>query len=185
MAMPIALELRGVSKRFVVGTITCRGAVHALRSVDLTVRCGESVGILGGPGSGKSTLLLCAAGLLRPDVGELSWFGRHDRAVASSRARYYFPGSVGSTTTPASHSETRIHLVDGPESLCLATSTRIERWIQRRCAAGDAVVFATRASDVARALADRTLVMREGRVQADEVHVGPSRVAEPIEWGRR
>ena len=183
--MPLALELRGVSKQFVVGTITCRGAVHALRSVDLTVRDGECVAILGGPGSGKSTLLLCAAGLLRADVGELSWFGRCDRAVAASRARYYFPGSVGSTFAAVTRSETRIHLVDGPESLCLATSTRIERWIQRRCAAGDAVVFATRLPDVACALADRTLVMREGRVYADELHVGPSRVAEPIEWGRR
>lgn len=183
--MPLALELRGVSKQFVVGTITCRGAVHALRSVDLAVRCGESVAILGGPGSGKSTLLLCAAGLLRADVGDLSWFGRRDRAVASSRARYYFPGSVRSTSASPAHAETRLHLVDGPESLCLSASTRIERWIQRRCADGDAVVFATRAADVAHALADRTLVLREGRVHADEVHVGPSRVAEPIEWGRR
>jgi ABC-type multidrug transport system ATPase subunit len=184
--MPLALELRGVSKRFVVGTITCRGAVHALRSVDLSVRAGESVALVGGPGSGKSTLLLCAAGLLRADSGDLSWFGRGDRAVASSRARYYFPGSVGSTTATTSHAETRIHLVDGPESLCLATSSRIERWIQRRCADGDAVVFATRLPDAARALADRTLIMREGRVLTDEVQrVGPSRVAEPIEWGRR
>jgi ABC-type multidrug transport system ATPase subunit len=183
--MSFALELRGISKRFVVGTITCRGAVHALRSVDLAVRCGESVAILGGPGSGKSTLLLCAAGLLRADSGDLSWFGRRDRAVASSRTRYYFPGSVGSTIASSAPTETRIHLVDGPESLCLPTSTRIERWIQQRCSAGDAVVFATRAVDVARALADRTLVMREGRVHADEALIGPSRVAEPIEWGRR
>src|SRR4051812_39379711 len=101
--MPLALELRGVSKQFVVGTITCRAAVHALRSVDLSVRCGECVAILGRPGSGKSTLLLCAAGLLRADIGEVSWFGRGDRAVASSRARYYFPGSVASTTAPVPH----------------------------------------------------------------------------------
>jgi ABC-type multidrug transport system ATPase subunit len=183
--MPLALELRGVSKRFVVGTITCRGAVHALRSIDLSVGCGEAVAILGGAGSGKSTLLLCAAGLLRVDTGEVAWFGRRDRAVASSRARYYFPGSVGSTSASPPPTETRIHLVDGFESLYLSTSTRIERWMQRRCSDGDAVVFATRSTDVARALADRTLVMRDGRVCSDEVIVGPSRVAEPIEWGRR
>jgi ABC-type multidrug transport system ATPase subunit len=181
--MALALELRGISKTFLVGTITCRGAVHALRGVDLDVRCGEAVGIVGGPGAGKSTLLLCAAGLLRTDQGDVSWFGRHDRGVAAERARYYFPGAGG----PAIRDESaaRIHLVDGPESLCLATSTRIERWIHRRCSAGDAVVFATRKPDVARALAHRTLVLRDGRVHADGSIVGPARVAEPIEWGRR
>lgn len=183
--MPIALELRDVSKRFLVGTSTCRGVVHALRSVDLDVRAGEAVAILGGRGSGKSTLLLCAAGLLRIDSGDVSWFGRRDRAVASARARYYFPGAVGVANAVRESAEPRLHLVDGPEALCLATSVHIERWIQRRCAAGDAVVLATRFADAARALAHRTLLLRDGCVRTDEALVGLARVAEPIEWGHR
>jgi ABC-type glutathione transport system ATPase component len=181
--MALALELRGISKTFLVGTINCRGAVHALRRVDLDVRCGEAVAIVGGPGAGKSTLLLCAAGLLRVDTGAVSWFGRDDRSIASERTRYYFPGATGPTNRD--ENAARIHLVDGPESLCLATSTRIERWIHRRCCAGDAVVFATRMPEVARALAHRTLVLRDGRMHAEEALAGPARVAEPIEWGRR
>lgn len=41
----------------------------ALAGVDLTVRAGETVGLLGPSGAGKSTLLALAAGLLRPTAG--------------------------------------------------------------------------------------------------------------------
>jgi len=45
--------------------------VLALDHVDLTVRPGESVGLLGPSGSGKSTLLTLLAGLARPTSGRL------------------------------------------------------------------------------------------------------------------
>lgn len=45
------------------------GPVPAVREVDLQVRPGEVVGVVGRSGSGKSTLLRLAAGLERPDTG--------------------------------------------------------------------------------------------------------------------
>ncbi len=46
-----------------------------LEDVDLTLREGEIVGLLGRSGSGKSTLLRIVSGLLRPTAGEVHWRG--------------------------------------------------------------------------------------------------------------
>ncbi|CAN5854162.1 hypothetical protein BH23CHL8_BH23CHL8_03620 [soil metagenome] len=46
-----------------------RGHFWALREVDLVVRRGEAVGVIGSNGSGKSTLLLALAGIVQPSEG--------------------------------------------------------------------------------------------------------------------
>jgi len=51
------------------------GVTEALRGAGLTVRAGEVVAVTGPSGSGKSTLLHCAAGILRPDRGEVVFDG--------------------------------------------------------------------------------------------------------------
>jgi NitT/TauT family transport system ATP-binding protein len=61
----IAVEISGVSKQFGRG----RGGVTALNDVDLSVRRGEFVTIVGASGCGKSTLLSLVAGLDEPDSG--------------------------------------------------------------------------------------------------------------------
>jgi ABC-2 type transport system ATP-binding protein len=60
---PVALEIRGLSKRF------DRPAVEAL---DLTVYGGEFYALVGPNGAGKTTTLRMAVGLLRPDAGSIA-----------------------------------------------------------------------------------------------------------------
>ena len=68
----LALEARALGKRF--------GKVVALDRLDLQVRPGESVAILGDGAAGKSVALRCLAGLARPTSGTV-WLGGN--AVAS------------------------------------------------------------------------------------------------------
>jgi phospholipid/cholesterol/gamma-HCH transport system ATP-binding protein len=53
------------------------GDTTVLHDIDLTVRAGEIMVIMGGSGSGKSTLLNTLLGLLRPTAGEVRLLG-HD-----------------------------------------------------------------------------------------------------------
>jgi len=61
------IQLRGVSKEFTHR----RGAVEALRGIDLGAAEGEFVAVVGRSGCGKSTLLRIIAGLLAPSAGEV------------------------------------------------------------------------------------------------------------------
>ncbi len=69
--------------------VVCAGVVHvypgedapivALRNVDLHVRAGEMLAVIGPSGSGKSTLLALLGGLLQPTAGAIL-IGDHDMA---------------------------------------------------------------------------------------------------------
>ena len=52
------------------------GELPVLAGIDLTIRHGEIVALLGRSGSGKSTLLRCLAGLIPPSTGTVTYRGR-------------------------------------------------------------------------------------------------------------
>ena len=52
------------------------GAVHALKGVDLEVRTGEIVTLIGANGAGKSTLLRTISGLVKPRAGAITFDGK-------------------------------------------------------------------------------------------------------------
>ena len=62
------LNVRDVVKQF--------GGVRALDGVDLTVREGEIVGLIGPNGSGKTTLINVVSGLYAADAGEVYFSGQ-------------------------------------------------------------------------------------------------------------
>ena len=61
------LQLRGVGKSF--------GSTRAVKSLDLDIRAGEVVGLIGENGAGKSTLIKILSGVHAPDTGTISWNG--------------------------------------------------------------------------------------------------------------
>ena len=64
--MSTVIQTRGITKTYQMGDI----AVHALRAVDLTVRSGEFLAIMGASGSGKSTLMNVLGCLDQPTSGD-------------------------------------------------------------------------------------------------------------------
>src|SRR5277367_1364575 len=68
----LILTLRGVNSGFPRGS----GEVRVLEDVELSLRAGEIVGLLGRSGSGKSTLLRIIAGLMRPSNGKVIYQGK-------------------------------------------------------------------------------------------------------------
>ncbi|MBY0337066.1 MAG: ABC transporter ATP-binding protein [Acetobacteraceae bacterium] len=93
------IELRGLSRRFekkldFAGRIAKRlGApvreevVHAVDGVDLAIRPGEVVGLVGESGCGKSTLGRMVAGIMPPSDGQVLWRGQNMRTLSGVAAR--------------------------------------------------------------------------------------------------
>lgn len=59
----IKIRVAGLQKSF--------GENHVLRGVDLEVKQGESMVVIGGSGSGKTVLIKCIIGLMHPDEGQI------------------------------------------------------------------------------------------------------------------
>ena len=70
-------------------------AVHALRNVDLDIRAGEFVVLLGPSGSGKSTLLNILGGLDAPTSGQASWRDHELTGASEAELTAYRRAHVG------------------------------------------------------------------------------------------
>jgi D-xylose transport system ATP-binding protein len=73
------LTLQGISKRF--------GAVQALKNIELDVRAGEVLALVGDNGAGKSTLVKTIAGVYTADDGSMVFDGRPVRVGSPAEAQ--------------------------------------------------------------------------------------------------
>ena len=86
-ANDVLLQARGVTKTYTTGVT----AVTALRGVDLDVRAGDLITVMGPSGNGKTTLLNCLSGIDSIDSGsviidELDIHAMRDGARTQHRA---------------------------------------------------------------------------------------------------
>lgn len=104
----IAIRVRGLRTSF--------GAQVVHENLDLDVRAGEILGVVGGSGTGKSVLMRAIIGLQQPDEGEVSVFGestvnRSDEETLELRRRWgvlFQGGALFSTLTVAENIEVPI-----------------------------------------------------------------------------
>jgi len=85
---PVKIELRGLIKTFRHNG----NQVEVLAGVDLDIRQGETLAVVGASGVGKSTLLHILGTLERPSAGKVHWegedvFSLDDRSLAAFRNR--------------------------------------------------------------------------------------------------
>lgn len=178
--------MRGLRKSFLAGVQGCHARANVLDGVDLDVRAGEILGVLGDVGSGKTTLLLCMAGLLRPDAGTIKACG-----VAPPQLVAYVDGASpnGSRLSPtqslarALAAAAPVLLLDG---ILGDLSTGSRAVLSELASRGMTIVAADRDRSRLEPLVERVITIRDGRVRSTMArskgtahHASPARVAEP------
>jgi putative ABC transport system ATP-binding protein len=100
------LSVRSLVKNYSLGQTT----VYALRGIDMDIREGEFVAIVGNSGAGKTTLLNCMAGLDTPDSGAVFFKGQDLHQLSDSeksRARLLEMGFIFQSYALLPHFDTR------------------------------------------------------------------------------
>ncbi|MCW4045271.1 MAG: ABC transporter ATP-binding protein [Candidatus Bathyarchaeota archaeon] len=100
------ITVRGLTKNYNLGRTT----VYALRGVNLDVKEGEFVAIVGNSGAGKTTLLNCMAGLDSPDHGVVLFRGKNLHKMgdaAKSKVRLLEMGFIFQSYALLPHFSTR------------------------------------------------------------------------------
>jgi len=116
------------------------GEVRVLADVDLSLRSGEIVGLLGRSGSGKSTLLRIIAGLIKPSGGEVVYRGHPVNGPAEGIAMVFQTFALFPWLTVLQNVEAGLEAlgVPGKESrrralsACASASASPARWSSSR-----------------------------------------------------
>ncbi len=130
----VLLRVDGLARRFGGERRLFRGrkpSVHAVRKIDLDLREGETLGIVGESGCGKSTLARMLVGLDRPSEGVIRLGneviragGRGGGPPPAATIQYVFQDPVSSLnprkTIRATLMAPMIHLLDLPRESCEA-----------------------------------------------------------------
>lgn len=85
------LKLEAV--RLTLGSLA--GPVNILNGIELVVRQGEAIGLVGPSGSGKSTMLMVMTGLERPTSGRVIVKSREISAMSEDESARFRRGNVG------------------------------------------------------------------------------------------
>jgi len=85
------IELRDVQKTFK----SAAGDFQALKGIDMEIRAGEFVSIIGKSGSGKSTLLNMITGIDRPSSGEVLVNGSAIHEMSENQLAAWRGGNMG------------------------------------------------------------------------------------------
>jgi ABC-type sugar transport system ATPase subunit len=118
------LTVRGASKRF--------GAVTALDEIDLDVRRGEVLALLGDNGAGKSTLIKCLNGVHRLDSGRIEMDGVAVAIHAPADARALGVETVYQDLALFDNLRPTDNFYAGRELAGPAWMPRSLRWLRRR-----------------------------------------------------
>jgi ABC-2 type transport system ATP-binding protein len=122
---PVALELTGLSKRF--------PGRQAVSGLSLRVPPGELYALLGTNGAGKTTSLRMIAGLLAPDSGDVSIFGRSvvREPLEAKRHLAYLPDDpmLYGKLRPAEYLEYVAGLWGMPSAQAAPEAERLLRWL--------------------------------------------------------
>jgi len=113
----VPARLKRVTKRY--------GTVTALHGIDVELRAGETLALLGPNGAGKTTAIRTLLGIVAPDEGTATLFGRSPR-VAKNRERVgamLQVAGVPATLTVAEH--VRLFATYYPRPLLLAETFEI------------------------------------------------------------
>jgi putative ABC transport system ATP-binding protein len=100
------ISVRGLAKNYNLGKTT----VYALRGIDLDIKEGEFVAIVGNSGAGKTTLLNCMASLDEPDYGVVLFKGKNLHKLgdkAKSKLRMLEMGFIFQSYALLPHYNTR------------------------------------------------------------------------------
>jgi iron complex transport system ATP-binding protein len=162
------IEARKIAVRF--------GRVALLRAINMTVRSGEMVGLIGPNGSGKTTLLRILANLRAPDDGTVRYAGRSAAEIGARRLSQQVAYlAQGANVHWPMQVETLVGLGRLPHRRPMQGLSASDRTaIERAMAACDVSAFRSRTmSEVSggerlRILLARALAVEAGMLLADE-----------------